>query len=382
MQDFLGAQVGGVPVDQILIALGTAVVATFGLRFAFGLALRRFRTLARRTENDIDDLVVELLEKTRLLFIGLIALWAAARPLDLPAEAETVLRGVLVIGLHLQAGFWGMGVINYLITRWKRQQLEEDPGVATAVGVVGFMSRMGLWAVLGLTALGTLGVEVSPFVASLGIGGVAVALALQNVLGDLFASMSIVFDKPFVIGDFVSVDDLSGTVEYVGLKTTRVRSLSGEQLVFSNSDLLGSRVRNYGRMRERRVAFAIGVTYGTPAAVLRAIPGYVREAVEALDNTRFDRSHLKGFGDSSIDFETVYYMSVPDYTAFMDTQEQINLALYERFEDEGIDFAFPTRTVHVVGSGADGEVGVAVSEGSPTSADASPPGADASPPGE
>lgn len=348
----LDAQLGGVPVDQILIALGTALVVSVALRFAFGLALRRFRSMAGRTANDIDDLVVELLEKTRILFIGLVVLWAAARPLALPPEVDTILRGVLVIGLHLQAGFWGMGVINYLLARWQREQLEEDPGVATAVGAVGFLARIGLWAVLALTALGTLGVEVSAFVASLGIGGVAVALALQNVLGDLFASMSIVFDKPFVIGDFVSVDDLSGTVEYVGLKTTRVRSLSGEQLVFSNSDLLGSRIRNYGRMRERRVAFDVGVTYGTPATTLRAIPGHIRQAVEALDNTRFDRSHLKSFGASSIDFETVYYMSVPDYAAFMDTQESINLALYETFEAESIDFAFPTRTVHLVGDPA------------------------------
>lgn len=181
------------------------------------------------------------------------------------------------------------------------------------------------------------------------------ALALQNVLGDLFASMSIVFDKPFVLGDFVSVGDLSGTVEHVGLKTTRVRSLSGEQLVFSNSDMLSSRIRNYGRMRERRVAFDIGVVYDTPAPTLRAIPGIVREAVEACDNTRFDRSHLKAFGGSSIDFETVYYMNVPDYAAYMDTQQAINLHLYERFADEGIEFAFPTRTVHVVGPGFGGD---------------------------
>ena len=208
--------------------------------------------------------------------------------------------------------------------------------------------------VLVLTALGTLGVAVSPFVASLGIGGVAVALALQNVLGDLFASLSIVFDKPFVVGDSVAVDDFSGTVEYVGLKTTRIRSISGEQLVFANSDLLASRLRNYGRMRERRVIFTIGVTYGTPSEALRAIPRYLREAIERLDNTRFDRSHLKEFGDSSIDFETVYHMVVPDYNAYMDTQEQISLALYERFEAQGIDFAFPTRTVRLVG--ADGVV--------------------------
>lgn len=348
-RELLDATVAGVPVSQILVALGSAVVLTVLLRLAFGFAMGRVRKLAKRTATDVDDLVVELLDKTRTLFIGLVVLWAAARPLELPAEAETVLRGVLVIGLHLQFGFWGMGVVNYLVARWKREQLEEDPGIATAVGAVGFIARIGLWAILALTALGTLGVEVNAFIASLGIGGVAVALALQNVLGDLFASMSIVLDKPFVLGDFVSVGDLNGTVEHVGLKTTRVRSLSGEQLVFSNSDLLSSRIRNYGRMRERRVSFDLGVVYDTPAETLRAIPGIVRRAVEACDNTRFDRSHLKAFGASSIDFETVYYMVVPDYAAYMDTQQSINLAIYERFAEEGVEFAFPTRTVHVVG---------------------------------
>ena len=357
LQSLLDMTLGGVLVSQLLVALGSAIVLTFALRLILGVAVGRARRLARRTENDIDDLLVELLDKTRTLLIGLVVLWAAARPLDLPAEAETVLKGILVVGLHLQFGFWGMGVINYLVARWKKEQLEEDPGVATAVGAVGFIGRLALWSILALTALGTLGVEVSAFVASLGIGGVAVALALQNVLGDLFASMSIVFDKPFVIGDFIQVGDLSGAVDHVGLKTTRVRSLSGEQLIFSNSDLLSSRIRNYGRMEERRVAFQVGVVYDTPSETLRRIPNMIRAAIEGCEHARFDRSHFKSFGASSLDFETVYYMSVPDYASFMDAQQQINLELYEGFSREGIGFAFPTQTVHLVGSGGSGGSG-------------------------
>jgi small-conductance mechanosensitive channel len=358
-QAMLDRTVSGVPVSQILVALASAFILTFVLRLLVGLAVGRARRLAKRTENDIDDLFVELLDKTRTLLIGLVVLWAAARPLDLPAEAETVLEAVLVLGLHLQFGLWGMGVINYLVARWKREQLEDDPGAATAVGAVGFIARLGLWAVLALTALGTLGVEVTAFVASLGIGGIAVALALQNVLGDLFGSMSIVFDKPFVIGDFIQVGDMSGTVEYVGLKTTRVKSLSGEQLIFSNSDLLGSRIRNYGRMNERRVAFQIGVVYDTAPETVRRIPEMIQAAVEGCEHARFDRSHFKSFGASSLDFETVYYMSVPDYASFMDAQQQINLELYEAFADQGIEFAFPTQTLHLVGGAGSGEAGEA-----------------------
>jgi small-conductance mechanosensitive channel len=182
-------------------------------------------------------------------------------------------------------------------------------------------------------------------IAGLGVGGIAVALAVQNVLGDLFASVSIVLDKPFVVGDFIDLGGHMGVVENVGLKTTRVRSLSGEELVIANSDLLSTRIRNFKRMSQRRAAFDIGVVYGTPSDKLRRIPELARKAVESCDNTRFDRSHFKSFGDSALVFETVYFMTVPDYNAYMDTQQSINLELYQRFEAEDIEFAYPTQTL-------------------------------------
>lgn len=329
-------------------AVVTAIVAAVALRVLFAALVRRLGSLASRTENDIDDLVVELLDKTRVVFIALIVLFLGSWPLELPQQFDAALRGILYAGLILQIGFWGMAVINYLVRHYKTREMEDDPGFATAIGAVGFLGRLLLWSVLLLTFLKTaLNMDISAFVASLGIGGIAVALALQNVLGDLFASLSILLDKPFVIGDFIVVGDMAGTVENVGLKTTRIRSLSGEQLIFSNSDLLGSRIRNFKRMEERRVAFDLGVVYGTSAEALREIPEMVRRAVESQENARFDRSHLKGFGDSSLDFESVYYMSVPDYAAYMDTQQSINLALYQEFESRGIEFAFPTRTIFV-----------------------------------
>jgi small-conductance mechanosensitive channel len=168
---------------------------------------------------------------------------------------------------------------------------------------------------------------------------------VQNILGDLFASLSIVMDKPFVIGDFIVVDDCAGTVEHVGLKTTRVRSLSGEQLVFANSDLLGARLHNYKRMNERRILFGFGVLYATPPDQVEQIASMVRNIVEAQPQTRFDRAHFKGFGESSLDFEVVYWMLDPDYNRYMDTQQSINLALLRAFTDAGIGFAFPTRTL-------------------------------------
>ncbi|MEO0578147.1 MAG: mechanosensitive ion channel family protein, partial [Pseudomonadota bacterium] len=199
--------------------------------------------------------------------------------------------------------------------------------------------------------LSNLGVNITALVAGLGVGGIAIALAAQNILGDLFASLSIILDKPFVVGDFLAVDSYLGSVERVGIKTTRLRSLSGEQLVFSNNDLLGSRVRNYGRLHERRIVFSIGVTYETTPAKLKAIPTILREAVEAEQDVRFDRAHFKSYGDFALIFEIVYYVLVADYNRYMDIQQSINFALFERLAEEGVAFAYPTQTVYVAGAG-------------------------------
>ena len=191
--------------------------------------------------------------------------------------------------------------------------------------------------------------DVTALVAGLGIGGVAVALAAQNILGDLFASVSIALDKPFVIGDFVTVGEFMGTVEYIGLKTTRVRSLSGEQVVFSNTDLLDSRIRNFGRLYQRRVVLTLGVTYQTPREELARIPDTIREAIvsQGGDRVRFDRAHLASYDDSAITFEAVYVVLDPDYTLHMDIKQDVYLKVHEAFEERGIDFAYPTRTVFV-----------------------------------
>ena len=234
------------------------------------------------------------------------------------------------------------------LTGYTQRELEADRGAATMMSALGFVVKLALWSALLLIALDTLGFHVSTLITGLGVGGVAVALAVQNILGDLFASLSIVLDKPFVLGDFVIVDDHLGTVERIGLKSTRVRSLWGEQIVFSNTDLLKSRLRNYGRMFERRIVFPLGVTYQTPRAKLELIPKIIREAIQAQEKTRFDRSHLKEFGDFAINFESVYYVLVPDYNVYMDIQQAINLQIHRRFEEEGIEFAYPTQTLFVV----------------------------------
>jgi len=333
-----------------LAAAAICLLTMAGLWGAGRIVVDRLSALAARTSTELDDLAMELLEKTKFLFVLLVGVWAGSLTLTLSPGVDRGIRSLLVVGLLLQAALWITGVVNFYLEKYRSDEVDLDPEAATAVGAMGFVIRLLVWSVFVLLALQNLGVNVTTLVASMGIGGIAVALAVQNVLGDLLASLSIVLDKPFVVGDFIIVDDLMGTVEHVGLKTTRIRSLGGEQLVFSNSDLLGSRIRNYKRMNERRQVFTFGVTYDTGQEALKRIPNIVREIVEDRELARFDRSHFKAFGESSLVFETVYYMLVPDYNTFMDTQEAINLELYRRFQEMGVEFAFPTRTIHVEGT--------------------------------
>lgn len=228
--------------------------------------------------------------------------------------------------------------------------MEENPAAVSTINVIALASKIVLWSTVILLGLDNLGINVTALVAGLGIGGVAVALALQNILGDLFASLSIVFDKPFINKDFLIVGDLMGSVEHIGLKTTRIRSLSGEQLIFSNSDLLNSRIRNYGRMFERRVVFSIGVTYQTPREKLKFLPEIIRKAIETKSKTRFDRCHFMKYGDYALMFETVFYVLSPDYNIYMDIQQAIYFEIHERFEQEQIEFAYPTQKIFVTQS--------------------------------
>jgi small-conductance mechanosensitive channel len=226
-----------------------------------------------------------------------------------------------------------------------------DGETRTAASATIFLASLAIWAVLILAGLSTLGFEISALVAGLGVGGVAAALAVQSILGDLFASLSIYFDRPFHIGDFIVVGEEMGTVERIGLRTTRVRSLGGEQIVFANGDLTKSRIRNYKRMDERRVVFAFGVEYGTPLEQLRQVPDIVKSIIEARDGTRFDRAHFKEFGDFALSFEVVYFVLSPDYNAYMDHQQAVNLEVFAQFRERGIQFAFPTQTLLLLPQG-------------------------------
>lgn len=328
-------------------ALLALLITLVWMRTVQSYGLRDLKALALRTRLPWADLVFESLEKTKFIVLLLIAAYAASLMLVLPERVQTVVRTAAIIAFLLQAAFWVSGFLHGWLDRYRERQLKANPAAATSIGAIGFILKLALWVCAGLLILDNLGVDITALVAGLGIGGIAVALAVQNILGDLFASLTIVMDKPFVVGDFLNVGTEMGTVEYIGLKTTRLRSLSGEQIVLSNSDLLSSRIRNYGRMYERRLEVNISVSYDTPRDKLRMIPQILREAVAAQPKVRFDRAHFKSYSPASLDFQYVYFVLAADYNTYMDINQNINFAIHERFEAEGISFARPAPSVVV-----------------------------------
>ena len=327
-----------------LAGLAVTVVVALFVRSVLAIVINRLERLSKIRALDFIGPMAAVLRRTRFIFDLAIGLWVASRVVTLDAEGVRIVGHVVMIAIFIQIGLWGAAIVDQIIAFY-RERLEDDPAQTTALTAMGFLSKALVWMAVLLLVIDNLGFDITALVASLGIGGVAVALATQNILGDLFASLSIVIDKPFVIGDFIIVGSDMGTVERIGLKTTRVKSLGGEQLVFSNGDLLKSRIRNFKRMEERRIVFNFGVVYQTSTEQVEAIPAMVREIVESRALTRFDRAHFHRFGSSSLDFEVVYFVLVPDYNAYMDVQQEIVLALLRRFRERGIEFAYPTRTV-------------------------------------
>jgi len=330
-----------------LFAVCGAAVVSLALSLLFRVLRNNVGKLSRKTSTFADDLVAATLEATKTFTFVFAGIWFGVQFLDLSLGIATFVNRLLVFVVTLQAAIWANRAVSVYIEHYTNTRREDDPGSVSAIQGMSFLVRLFIWSIALLLVLDNAGFEITTLVAGLGIGGIAIALAVQSILGDLFASLSIVMDKPFVIGDFIIVGDLLGVVEKIGIKTTRVRSLSGEQLIFANSDLLNSRIRNFKRMYERRVPFTFGVIYQTTPEQLESIPPKVREIIEGIEGTRFDRAHFKGFGESSFDFEVVYYVLTPDYAVYMDVQQAINLAIYRFFQEQGIEFAYPTRTLFI-----------------------------------
>jgi small-conductance mechanosensitive channel len=341
---------------ELLIASGAV-----GIVLTLTICVRAFllQRLSKMTSGGHHRLLSyprQLIEATRLPFLIGIALLVGASQLTLTVRLAKWVDYAWILVLVSQVALWAQRLVGVTVSRSFERQKTVNPAAATHLMLGGLIARIFIWTIAALITLDNFGFNISTLMASLGIGGIAVALAAQNILGDLFASVSIALDKPFVLGDFIIVDDYMGTVEYVGMKTTRLRSLGGEQIIFSNSELLKNRIRNYKRMQERRVVFEFGIAYETTLPEVEAIPQRVQKIIEhQKELARFDRAHFKGYGDSALQFEVVYYVLSADYNQYMDIQQAINLALLRDFRERDIGFAYPTRTLYIA-SGSEEDV--------------------------
>lgn len=329
------------------ILFGLLTVVFWVLRM---VVLKRLKQWAQKTSSNFDDVFVEAAEHIRAWVYTLVALFVALQPFVFPPLVDKVITGVFLFAVVWQLIEIASIFVQYFTTTFLEKDEDEDgvvdPNAAMASQLVTLMARIALWALGALFVLSNLGIEVTSLIAGLGIGGIAIAFALQGVLGDLFASFSLYFDKPFRIGDFVVIGSDAGTVEKIGIKTTRIRTLQGEELVVSNTELTTTRVQNFKKMEERRVSIQFGITYETPQEKVHEVPGMITRIFEGLEGGRLDRAHFVSFGDSALIFEVVYYVDSADYTEYLNVQQAFNFELMRRFAEVGIDFAYPTQTIY------------------------------------
>ncbi|HJY36281.1 MAG TPA: mechanosensitive ion channel family protein [Steroidobacteraceae bacterium] len=330
-----------------LVAGGIAFGILFVLLLLRRLASTQYARLAATPQDEFLELPLHVASRTTLWFLVIASLFLGLQTLELPPKGARVLVTLFTVACFWQIGLWATASVLAALERKQRHALATDRAAAGSIGIIGFMARLTIWALVLLLTLDNLGIEIKPLLAGLGIGGIAVALAAQNILGDLFASLSITLDRPFVIGDSLQIDDFNGTVEYIGVKSTRLRSVNGEQIIIPNSNLVASRVRNNTRATERRVVLTISVSQDTSPAELQKISGLIRSLIEAYPDVRFDRSHFAKITAASFDFEAVYIVKTTEYNRHMDILQEINLRLVEAFQKQGVAFAYPVQRLYL-----------------------------------
>jgi small-conductance mechanosensitive channel len=346
MQEFLNQTLWGNTAERYLIAVGILIAGIVLIKIFKTIVLYRLKKWADKTETTLDDFLIKGIEKSivPLLYYGIF--YVAVTSLILNPQFQKILQIVSLVILTFFIVRFVSSTIMFTLTYFIKKQERGDEKARQLRGMT-VLINVFVWVIGIVFLMDNLGFNISAVVAGLGIGGIAIALAAQAILGDLFSYFVIFFDRPFEVGDFIIVGDKVGAVEYTGIKTTRIRALSGEQLVFSNTDLTNSRIHNYKKMERRRVVFKLGVIYQTTAEQLESIPKIVREIIESQQDITFDRGHFATYGDFSLNFEFVYYVTGADYNKYMDIQQSINMKIYRTFEEKGIEFAYPTQTVFV-----------------------------------
>jgi small-conductance mechanosensitive channel len=313
------------------------------------LVRSQYQRLAATPQIELLELPLHVASRTTVLFLIIMSLFAGLHAVQLPPKVYQALVTGVTIAAFWQAGLWITTAVLGSLERKRSSTREADRAIVGTLGIIGFIARVVIWSFVLLLTLDNLGIEIKPLLAGLGIGGLAVALAVQNILGDLLASLTIALDRPFVVGDSLTVDTFSGTVEYIGVKSTRLRSVSGEQIIIPNANLLSSRLRNNARMGERRVVFTISVSQDTPPAKLAKVAALLRSLIESHKEVRFDRAHFAKISATAFDFEAVYFVINPDYGLYMDIQQDINLRVLEALQRDGVELASPTQRLWLEG---------------------------------
>jgi len=303
--------------------------------------LTKLEKITQKTETEIDDRLVKMIENISSLFYWFLAFYMTIKIVGLNTKLESVLDGIFLVLIVWEVLKIAQNIIEYAL---KKTSAGKDETVLHGLNLI---IKIVLWSTGCLLVLSNLGFNISAIAASMGIGGIAIALAAQNILGDLFSSFSIYFDKPFRLGDFIVVGTDKGTVKKIGLKTTRIETLQGEELVISNKELTEARIQNYKKMKRRRIAFKFGVIYATPLAKLQKIPETIMTIIEKQELATPQRAHFREFGDFSLNFEVTYYIESQDFDDYLNTQQNINFEIKRSFEKDGIEMAFPTQTLFV-----------------------------------
>ncbi|PIN99837.1 mechanosensitive ion channel protein MscS [archaeon CG10_big_fil_rev_8_21_14_0_10_43_11] len=335
--------------SDFALRYGSAVISFFAtiisLKVFELLLVKRLKNVSKRTKNDVDDLVVSILDSAGTPFYLAVALLVSSPFLGFTGTFATVLS--LLISLVLV--YYAVHAITALIDFGYAKLVEKRKGAGeidmSLLDVLSKILKALVWVIAIVLIIQNMGYDVSALVAGLGIGGIAIAFALQNILSDVLSSLSLFFDKPFKAGDFIVIGTDSGTVKKIGIKSTRITTLQGQELIVPNKELTETRVQNYKRMKKRRVVFTLGVTYQTPAKKLRTIPTLISDIFKTIESADLDRVHFQSFKDSSLSYEVVYYVNTSDYNRYMDTQQDVNLAIVEAFEKNKIELAYPTQTV-------------------------------------
>lgn len=334
--------------QDFLTVSGVFIITYLALTGVKSLLLKKLKKAAGKTPSKLDDTILHGVEEIQWPFYLFLSLYAAVQFTQAPVFiGKTILYAFVVV-----ATYYAVNLTQNLIDYSKNKVIEkrvaeEKTADVSLINTLTKFIKTSLWLIAVLLIISNMGYDITALLAGLGIGGIAIALALQNILDDIFSSLSIYFDKPFVVGDFIIIGDDLGVVNKIGIKTTRIQHLQGQELVVSNKELTSTRIHNYGKMEKRRISFNFGVTYETPSEKLDEIPRIVKDVVESVELTTFDRAHFKKFGDYSLNYEVVYYIATSDYNKYMDIQQAINVGIMKRFQKEDIGFAYPTQTIEL-----------------------------------